>query len=135
MLLLLPCTVLLLGCVPLSGQVARLYGFDIFWKDFRKAVAGGRADDVAAISSLPFRVRGHLDDSPVRILDKTAFKEQLPDLLDADSGVEKTPISMRALIRKTESLLPDQAGSARLGNFVFRVVDGRWRFVLAYHEP
>jgi hypothetical protein len=105
-----------------------------FWVAFRSAVAAGNPEGIAALADFPFQTRGPSDSDPVVPRDRAAFLQLVGQMLETDSGMKPEPEPMRALIARTPELRPSSAGgnSARVGSFVFRQVQGRWRFTMAY---
>lgn len=106
-----------------------------FWKGFRAAVLRGDARRVADVSEFPFTVKGTLDDSPTRSLQRPAFIQSYRRLADADPGLTPEPSTMKSLVRQTRNLSPgactNQGNTFRVGGWQFEAKPAGWRFVLA----
>ena len=105
-----------------------------FWSAFRAAVAATDREALASLTEFPVQTRGPSDSDPVVPQERASFVRMLGQLLETDSGMKPEPETMRDLIGRTPELRPSSAGGAsvRLGSFVFREVQGRWRFTMAY---
>ncbi len=105
-----------------------------FWTAFRAAVAATDREALASLTEFPFQTRGPSDRDPLVPRDRGSFQRIVGQLLEADPGMRPQPETMRDLIARTSDLRPSPAGgtTARLGSFVFREVQGRWRFTMAY---
>lgn len=112
--------------------------FTEFWAAFRAAVLSADCKQIEAMTDFPFQTRGTLDGSAIVEHDLGGFRRIWPDLLAQDVGLGKEPETMRRFIDRIGPAMVEQSddgtGSARAGNFLFRLVDGRWRFVRAYTD-
>ncbi len=111
--------------------------FKIFWQSFRKAVLEDNRNELMGLTNFPFETRGVLDSDPVLKHDQKWFLTHWPELIAIDPGLRPTEDSMRQLIERTVDVSRKEnpvEGWARVGDFEFKKLRGRWRFVHAYFE-
>lgn len=111
--------------------------FQIFWRSFRKAALEDNRNELVRFSNFPFETRGVLDTDPVFKHDQQWFLKNWPKLIAIDPGLRPTEDSMRRLIERTVEVTRKEnpvEGWARVGDFEFKKLRGRWRFVHAYFE-
>lgn len=139
----LPVLLLLLvygsALAPLPAEAAAVPAGDFakFWDDFRSAVLQGRAAQTAALTHFPFKTRGTMDDDPVVAHDRPWFLRSYKNLLAVDPGLSDGPWTMRKLIEQTTGAVANDAVSgnrARIGDFLFEKINGRWWFTFAYFD-
>jgi len=108
--------------------------FGAFWVDFRAAVVRRDRGSIAAMARFPFRTRGELDESPEKECDRAGFDRILDSLLSQDVGLSREPESMRDYIGRLERAPAGaaQGDAARVGQFEFRRIEGRWLWVKSY---
>jgi hypothetical protein len=126
------------ACSQQASSESTATSFRSFWIQFRTAALSGDSGKVAALTYFPFETRGTLDDSPVQKVGRVEFDRLLGRLLEQDPGLRPEPETMRALLERTTAVedreVVEGGKTARLGTFVFRRVDGAWRFTRAYVE-
>jgi hypothetical protein len=124
------------SCAQPEGKPTAAEDFQAFWSEFRAAVLANDTGRVASLTQFPFRTRGQLDSDPVTTHDQASFVRNFTKLLDQDPGLAREPDTMRHVIERKTSVTGKDLGlggaSARVANFEFRRVEGRWRFTLAY---
>jgi hypothetical protein len=110
--------------------------FERFWMVFRQAVLAGDKDRVASMTRFPFETRGTMDDDPVKTHDRASFLRILDRLLADDAGTTAASETMRQYIERTTTLTERNVApgdtEARVGNFGFARLGGRWLFTRAY---
>ena len=112
--------------------------FGKFWADFRAAALANDLDRVVAMTQIPFRTKGLLDEDPEGIYDAAGFRKLWPDLLEQDPGLSPEPETMARFIERKRELgtqdLEPGGSRARVGQFVFEKVGAKWLFTQAYVE-
>lgn len=123
-----------IGAGKRASDSAAVGEFAVFWERFRMASLAGDSVALLAMTAMPFRIMGPMDDDPVVERDSAAFLAILPRLLDSDPSLSAQPTTMRQLLNQAAT--PPQGAvdgdEARVGNFVFTHRAGRWRFAVAY---
>jgi len=112
-------------------------GFQKFWSEFRSAVMSGDKAKVSRLTRFPFETRGPLDDDPVIGHDRQWFLKAYEELMDMDTGLTREPGAMRLLIKNTPTITSKDAVRrdwARVGDFEFERIDGKWWFNFAFVE-
>ncbi len=114
---------------------------DHFWQAFRHAVIDNQKEEIAAMTLLPFEVRGPDDSDPVKKLNQRDFLAVYERLVAQSvflpSGDQIVPKSMRQLIGETKRLSKEDyvtPDMIQFHQFEFMLIDGRWRFTRAYLE-
>lgn len=111
--------------------------FQNFWNEFRTAVMNNDTAKVAMLTRFPFETRGEMDWDPVIERDKEWFLKTYQELLNHDPGLPQPPRTMRAFIEHSSQVTSKDivvGDWARLGDFEFRRIDGKWWFTFAYFE-
>jgi len=120
----------------------RQTSFQSFWDQFRTGVMSGDKTYIADLTRFPFETRGPDDGDPIHHYERKRFIKLYDRLMgelvyafdDRGKMVNKT---MRAVIeekaRVTERDVPSD-DFARVENFEFKRLKGKWRFIRAYTE-
>lgn len=107
-----------------------------FWKSFRQVVLKGDKQKVARYAIFPFEIRGVLDGTEKRKVNRDQFLKSYDVLTTADPGLSAEPSTMVALIKSTPNLphaACSEAGNEfRVGTWAFEFMPQGWRFVRAY---
>jgi hypothetical protein len=113
--------------------------FQVFWSEFRAAIKANDRQKIASLTAFPFKTRGTDDGDPVVRRDRASFLRILDRLLDDDPGLSQEPDKMRLLIERKAEInskelreISESGGQARIGDFVFEKVKGKWVFTFAY---
>lgn len=111
--------------------------FLAFWHAFRSAALQGDRQALSRMIALPFTVEDTTDEE-TQLDAVDAVLALMPALLEQDAGMSAEPESMRHYIERqteaTDAMLEPAGARARVGQFVFALVDGHWRLVTAYLE-
>lgn len=109
-----------------------------FWTAFRAAVAFDDDSALAGMTRLPLRLRGEMDDDPVRRVPAADLPEVIDEVLEQriyPASASAAPQSLREIVQRLERL-PDHAWltptSFRVEQLEFQRVKGRWALVQAY---
>ena len=109
-----------------------------FWKTFRQAALANDTEKLSELTQFPLHIRGTLDDSPAKNINKSEFKKLLPAILGADPGMTEEPSTMTKYIQGFEKLSVNfcnpSGDQIRIGNWVFVQNNKTWRLVKAYIE-
>jgi len=109
-----------------------------FWKSFRQTVLRGDKQKVADYVHFPFEIRGALDSSERRKMNREEFVTKFTKLTTTDPGLSAEPSTMINLVQSTPRLAPgscSQAGDEfRVGAWGFELNPQGWHFVRAYLE-
>jgi len=109
-----------------------------FWKEFRQAALQPDITTLANMVHFPLEVRGTLDDSPSRQINKDEFNKILPELLATDPGMSAIPTTMKNYIQDIETVQKkacNKRGSQfRVGSWVFVKKNSNWLLVQAFVE-
>jgi hypothetical protein len=103
-----------------------------FWTAFKKAVKSENYHEILKLSKMPFETRGTMDEDPVMVLDQNAFLVNINAILTTDPGITASPTTQAKLVSQTKALKDEGGGFARVGDLVFRKVNGQWKFTRAY---
>jgi hypothetical protein len=106
-----------------------------FWSEFRTAVLAADTAGILRLVERPLETRGPRDDMPWVTRDSAATVALLDSLLSNDPGLQATASSMLELVRATPEIpasMQTDPLEVRVGDFVFRKRDGRWRLYRAY---
>lgn len=103
-----------------------------FWAAFKKAVESENYHEILKLSIMPFETRGTMDEDPLIVLDQNAFLVNLNAILTTDPGITASPTTQTKLVSQTKALKDEGGGFARVGDLVFRKVNGQWKFTRAY---
>lgn len=109
-----------------------------FWSEFRAAALANDKARIASMVQFPFRTRGNDDSDPIVLHSKASFFRIWDKLLAQDPGLSPgLDTTRRFLERKTTVTSKDitirgSKSSARVGDFVFTKVQGKWMFTFAY---
>lgn len=124
------------GCQESAAKKAVPGGFAAFWNEFRSAVLAGNDQNVLQMTHFPFTTKGVLDDDSVETIQQAEFLKIWSDLLNEDTGSRPEHFSMRRfIVANPISDVPNvESGVARMGNFEFRFVDGKWFLASAFTE-
>lgn len=109
-----------------------------FWKSFRQVVLKDDKQKVARYVDFPFEIRGVLDSSDKRKVNRDDFLAKFPFLTTTDAGLSAKPSTMADLVKSTPNLTAascSQSGNEfRVGTWRFELKSQGWRFVMAYIE-
>jgi hypothetical protein len=118
---------------PLSAQSGDIQPF---WTEFRQAIKNNDKDKIAAMTRFPFKTRGQTDSDPVTTHSRVSFLKIWNKLMQADPGVDPEADTMRKFVERKPTIageaLASEKGYARVGNFVFERVQGKWLFTMAF---
>ena len=103
-----------------------------FWTAFQKAVESENYQEILNLSKMPFETRGTMDEDPFIVLDQNAFLVNINAILKTDPGITASPTTQAKLVSQTKALKDEGGGFARVGDLVFRKVNGQWKFTRAY---
>jgi len=107
-----------------------------FWSEFRRAMLADDIDRLSRMTRFPLEVRGETDADPVVRVDRAQLKGTVSRIIAQDSGMGAQQETVRQFIERTPSIKPTSVepdgGAARVGDFVFERVDGRWLLVRVY---
>jgi hypothetical protein len=110
--------------------------FESFWQVFRSAVERDDRKKLADLTKFPLEVRGESDDDPVRHFKRPTFLKKLDALLASDPGLlmDGRETQKEHILRTTKLNDRQYSGdtNARVGNFEFEQVKGRWWMTRAY---
>lgn len=110
-----------------------------YWAKFRGAVLESNVEAVANLTRFPFMVSsGMLDDERKnKSISRQEFIALYPQLLISDPGIKLTPTTMWDLINENKQLTPafctSGGGQFRVGDWVFRLKDNKWKFQQVYY--
>jgi hypothetical protein len=131
-----PPLVLLLALLAGSSLSAQSGDIQAFWTEFRQAIKNNDKDKVAAMTRFPFKTRGQTDSDPVKTHNKVSFLKIWDKLMQADPGLGPDADTMRRFVERKPTITSEasasEKGSARVGNFVFDRVQGKWLFTMAF---
>jgi hypothetical protein len=109
-----------------------------FWKAFRQTVINGEKNKVVKSVKFPFEIRGTLDTSDKRKVNKEAFLATFQLLTATDPGLAPQRSTMANLIKSTPKLGANSCSPSgdefTVGTWDFVLTAKGWRFVRAFIE-
>jgi hypothetical protein len=109
-----------------------------FWMSFRQVVLDGEKKKLAAYTRFPFEIRGTLDSSDKRKVNREQFLASFQRLAATDPGLDPQRSTMANLIKSTQKLGANSCSPAgdefTVGTWDFELTGKGWRFVRAYVE-
>ena len=107
-----------------------------YWEKFRGDVLGHNLPMITNQSQFPFELRGLLDESEKKQINRNDFIKVFPKLLSTDPGLSPTATTMKSLVITTSRLSPSfcnaYGNQFRVGTWVFELKPEGWRFVQAF---
>lgn len=111
----------------------------IFWLAFRQALIDGDTAKLTSWARFPLKVRGELDDDPIRTIEKSQFTTLIAALMNQRAG-DEVHATMRDQVVATTTLDSRSFGGGDgkdffgVGPMNFRRVGGRWKLTEVYES-
>lgn len=119
------------------SAAANAVDFQRFWERFRQAVMNNDAAAIEAMVAFPFRIKGELDDDPVKTIDKPAFSRFFRASLRERAYMRHFNGSTLDFLR-ANPVFPkielDGDGAQRIGNLLFQQRSDGWRLTMIYRS-
>lgn len=109
-----------------------------FWKSFRQVVVNGEKNKVVKFVKFPFEIRGTVDTSDKRKVNRQEFLTTFQLLTTTDPGLAPQRSTMANFIKSTPKLGVNSCSPSgdefTVGTWDFVLTANGWRFVRAYIE-